>query len=269
VPALTAVLVPALALWNNVVVGRLSGRSYAAVNGAATGVLLATGRRAGLSWAELGLDPRRLAPGARWGAALSAPVAVGFATALGTPRLRPLVRDARVAGLARRELAFDLLVRIPVGTVLWEEVAFRGVLRAALARSFPAGATTAVGAALFGLWHVRPTLAALSANDPAREGRRAGAVTAACLGTAASGVLFEELRRRSGSLLAPALVHLATNGLGLLASAAAHRLGSPAGGGTPAAGSRSPPVRGSIDVHRRHGGEGTWGRCSTTTRWTT
>jgi membrane protease YdiL (CAAX protease family) len=47
----------------------------------------------------------------------------------------------------------------------------------------------------------------------------------ACLGTAAAGVLFAELRLRSGSLLAPALLHLATNCLGLLAAAAAHRLG--------------------------------------------
>ena len=38
--------------------------------------------------------------------------------------------------------------------------------------------------------------------------------------TAASGVVFCELRRRSGSLLAPAGLHWATNGLSVLASAA-------------------------------------------------
>jgi membrane protease YdiL (CAAX protease family) len=38
-------------------------------------------------------------------------------------------------------------------------------------------------------------------------------------------VLFAWLRVRSGSLLAPVLLHLATNALGTLAAAAAHRLG--------------------------------------------
>jgi membrane protease YdiL (CAAX protease family) len=38
--------------------------------------------------------------------------------------------------------------------------------------------------------------------------------------TAAAGVVFCELRRRSGSLLAPAGLHWAVNGLSVLASAA-------------------------------------------------
>jgi membrane protease YdiL (CAAX protease family) len=52
----------------------------------------------------------------------------------------------------------------------------------------------------------------------------AGAVLAGCAGTAAAGVLFTVLRQRSGSLLAPVLLHLAANSLGLLAAAGAHRL---------------------------------------------
>jgi hypothetical protein len=50
----------------------------------------------------------------------------GYAVALVFPGLRPLLTDARVAGLDGGELAYRLLVRIPLGTVLWEEVAFRG-----------------------------------------------------------------------------------------------------------------------------------------------
>jgi membrane protease YdiL (CAAX protease family) len=38
--------------------------------------------------------------------------------------------------------------------------------------------------------------------------------------TGLAGVVFCELRRRSGSLLAPAGLHWATNGLGVLAAAA-------------------------------------------------
>jgi CAAX protease family protein len=224
---LAAALVPALGAWNNLVVHRLPGRpaSYVVANVAATAVLLAAARASGLSWAELGLDRRRLAAGARWGGACAAVVAAGYGTALAVPALRPLLGDARVAGLDGGELAGQALVRIPLGTVLWEEVAFRGVLLATLGRLLSRRGATAASAALFGLWHVRPTLAALSANDLA-EGplARTGAVLLACLGTAAAGVLFAELRLRSGSLLAPALLHLATNSLGVLAGAAAPRL---------------------------------------------
>jgi membrane protease YdiL (CAAX protease family) len=219
--------VPALVAWNNLVVYRLPGRpgSYVVANVAATGVLLAAARASGLSWAELGLDRRRLAAGARWGGACAAVVAAGYATALAVPVLRPLLADGRVADLGGGELAGQALLRIPLGTVLWEEVAFRGVLLAALARLLPRAGATGVSAAVFGLWHVRPTLGALAANDLAGGPlARTGAVLLACLATAAAGVLFAELRERSGSLLAPALLHLATNTLGLLTAAAAHRL---------------------------------------------
>ena len=223
---LAAALVPALAAWNNLVVHRLPGRpgSYVVANVAATGVLLAAARASGLSWAELGLARRRLAAGARWGGGAAALVAAGYGTALALPGVRPLLADGRVSDLGGGELAGQALLRIPLGTVLWEEVAFRAVLLAALARLLPRAGATGVSAAVFGVWHVRPTLGALAANDLA-DGPllRTAAVLLACLATAAAGVLFAELRWRSGSLLAPALLHLATNTLGLLAAAAAHR----------------------------------------------
>ncbi|MGY1736258.1 CPBP family intramembrane glutamic endopeptidase [Geodermatophilus sp. SYSU D00684] len=213
-----------LAAWNDLLVPRLPEQAYAPVNAAATAALLVAARAGGVSSAELGLDPRRLGSGARWGGPCAAVVGAGYATALAVPALRPLLVDARVAGLGPRGLAARVLVRIPVGTVLWEEVAFRGVLPPVLRRVLPPGRATAAAAALFGLWHVAPTLEGLGLNgrgaDPVR---RAGAVAAACLGTAGAGALFTWLRERSGSLLAPALLHLAANDLGALAAAAAGR----------------------------------------------
>jgi len=44
--------------------------------------------------------------------------------------------------------------------------------------------------------------------------------------TGLAGVVFCELRRRSGSLLAPAGLHWATNGLGVLAATAIWMWGS-------------------------------------------
>jgi membrane protease YdiL (CAAX protease family) len=220
-------LVPVLAAWNNLVVPRLpAGRaSYVVVHTAAAGGLVAAARRTGLPWEDLGLARRRLPAGARWGARCSAAVAGGYAVALAVPALRPLLADARIAGLGGGEIAYQVLVRIPFGTVVWEEVAFRGVFFAALARVASVPAATAASAAVFGVWHIRPTLDALAANDLV-EGPvlRPAAVLLACLATAGAGVLFSWLRLRSGSLLAPALLHLAANTLGTVAAAAAHRL---------------------------------------------
>jgi membrane protease YdiL (CAAX protease family) len=193
---------------------------------AAAGVLLAAARISGLSWADLGLARHRLPAGLRWGGACSALVACGYAVGLAVPGLRSLLTDARVAGLDGGEIAYQVLVRIPFGTVLWEEVAFRGVLLAALARLMSVRAATATSAAVFAIWHVRPTLGALAANDLA-DGPvlRAVAVLLAGLVTGVAGVLFTWLRLRSGSLLAPGLLHLAANTLGTLAAAIAHHLG--------------------------------------------
>lgn len=222
---LAATLAVVLGAWNNGLGGLLPG-PYAAVNAAATAALLLVARGAGLSWHELGLSPARLAGGARWGGAAAVGVAAGLAVALAVDGLRPLLVDARVAALGPAELAHRALVRIPLGTVVWEEVAFRGVLLAALARALPPVRAVAVSAAVFGVWHVRPTIGAVAANDLA-DGAVGLAllVLAGCLATAAAGVLFAWLRLRSGSLLAPVLLHLATNVLGLLAAAAAGRLG--------------------------------------------
>ncbi len=224
---LTGALVPVLVAWNNVVVPWVPAGTgpYVALNGAATVVLLAIARWCGLCWAELGLGRRWLRSGARWGFGAAGVVAAGYAAALALPGLRPLLLDGRVAGTPAAELAAAALVRIPLGTVVWEEVAFRGVLLAALVRLTSWRAGTVIAAAVFGVWHVRPTLSALAANDLV-DGHlaRAGAVLLACLATAAAGLLLAELRRRSGSLLAPVLLHLATNSLGLLAAAAAHRV---------------------------------------------
>ncbi|MCW2534829.1 MAG: Abortive infection protein [Modestobacter sp.] len=226
--AFAAPLVLVLCAWNNVVVNRLPGYpgSYVAANGAATGALLAAARVSRLSSEDLGLAPRRLPAGLKCGGACFAVVACAYAVALAVPGLRSLLTDARVAGLDGREVAYQVLVRIPLGTVLWEEVAFRGVLLAALTRLVSVRAATATSATVFGIWHVRPTLSALAANDfSGAPLLRALAVLLACLLTGVAGVLFAWLRLRSGSLLAPALLHLATNALGTLAAAVAHRLG--------------------------------------------
>lgn len=53
--------------------------------------------------------------------------------------------------------------------MLWEETAFRGVLLAALVRVLSPHTAIGTSAAVFGLWHIRPTLSAAAANELAHE----------------------------------------------------------------------------------------------------
>jgi membrane protease YdiL (CAAX protease family) len=201
-------------------------RWYPAVNALASAALLAAAATSGLTAADLGLDRDQLRSGIAVGSAAAAPVAAALALAALTPATRPLLDDQRVAVLDRRHLAYHVLLRIPVGTVAWEEIAFRGVLRAALRRVLPEPAATALASAVFGLWHIRPTTEALAANRLATtRGARIAGVAAVVAGTTAAGALLSHLRERSGNLAAPVLLHLAANCTAPLASALARTLG--------------------------------------------
>ena len=200
-------------------------RWYPVVNGCAAAAALAAAAASGLRAGELGLGRDRLRAGVRCGSAAALPVVAAYGVAVLTPAIRPLLDDQRVAGLDRRQLAYQVLVRIPVGTVVWEEVAFRGVLQAALRRVLDEPWASAVGASVFGLWHIRPTVGALAVNGLAKgRGARMLAVTGVVAGMAGAGVVLSVLRERSGSLVAPVLVHLAANCTGPVASALARRL---------------------------------------------
>jgi uncharacterized protein len=71
---------------------------------------------------------------------------------------------------------------------------------------------------LFGFWHVMPALHVGATNRGVSEA--VGSGTAVVVGTVVlttvGGLVFGELRRRSGSVLAAAGAHWATNALGVL-----------------------------------------------------
>jgi uncharacterized protein len=187
--------------------------------------LLALARLAGLSWQDLGLGPGTWRRGATWAAVEIAAVAVVFAVGAALPLTKNAFRDSRYH-LAWPEALLTAFVLIPIGTVLLEEVAFRGVLWGLLRDVRGTVVATIGSSVLFGLWHVLPSLGLANDNEAIGDtvGTGHSAQVIAVLGTVAftalSGVLFCELRRRSGSLLASAGLHWATNALGVLASAA-------------------------------------------------
>ncbi|MEV6350643.1 CPBP family intramembrane glutamic endopeptidase [Actinoplanes sp. NPDC051851] len=180
-------------------------------------VLLA--RRAGLSWHDLGLSPRSL--GGRYAIGAVLAVAAVYAVAALLPATRPVFHDVRYHASLSTGLMTAFVV-IPLGTVLLEEIAFRGVLLGLVHRHRGATWASTTSSLLFGLWHILPSLHLAQANQGVGEMLGTGrtgqvlAVAGAVGFTAVAGLLLCELRRRSGSLLASAALHWATNGLGVL-----------------------------------------------------
>ena len=192
---------------------------YVPINLTLTALLLGLARRVGLDRSDLGLERDRLSGGLRSGVLVALVAVAALAVAVAIPAFHPLLEDERVGEIGYGLLAYRTLIRVPLGTALLEEAAFRGVLFGAWSRW--AGTKSAVigSSALFGLWHIRPTLELLSANDLAGSGpAQAGAVAGAVVLTAAAGVLFCWLRIRSGSLLAPFVTHVIVNSSAMVAA---------------------------------------------------
>lgn len=174
----------------------------------------------GRTLAELGLGRDRVRAGLLVGGTVVALTAAVMLLGAALPATQDLYRDERVADASLAGTLFDALVRVPLGTVLLEEVAFRGALLGMLlARTTPVRA--ALGSALlFGLWHVLPGWDIGTVNPTLTDwfggAGRAAWVTAAVASTAVAGLVLSQFRTRAGSLLAPMLVHWCTNGLGYL-----------------------------------------------------
>lgn len=189
--------------------------------------LIAFARWRGLSWGQLGLARDRILVGGAWAAGAIAVVAVIYLAGVLLPLTRPAFLDARYHFGVSGALMSALIV-IPVGTILLEEVAFRSVLWGMLSRHMSAWRVLVITSLLFGLWHVLPSTHLASANRGVGEAMTSAGGAAGLLvvlGTVAvttlGGVVAGELRRRSGSLLASAGMHWATNGLGVLFGLAA------------------------------------------------
>ena len=144
--------------------------------------------------------------------------AVIFAGAA-VPGVRSFFVDDRAADLGAGALAYQTLVRIPLGTALGEELLFRGVgLGVGLRRWSRAGAIVG-SSALFGLWHILPALDSHAANSVATEVPVPLLIVATVGITGLAGVAFSGLRLWTGHVAAPIVVHAALNASTLLAAA--------------------------------------------------
>lgn len=213
---LAAVLV-ALAVANVARSALVPSGAHLVFNMGLAALVVALGSLAHLSADELGLARAAVGRGLRLGGAAFASITVAVAVAAAVPALQGAFDDER-ADIGLWSLLVRVLIVIPVGTVVVEELIFRGVVHGLLTRLTSVARAVAIGAVVFGLWHVYPEWRASADGDAVADLGRAGAVAATLASTTIAGALFGWLRVRSGSLVAPALAHLGTNTVAFVAA---------------------------------------------------
>lgn len=138
---------------------------------------------------------------------------------LAMPAVNKLFQDGRVGG-GVVTLLYQAIIRIPIGTVVLEEMAFRSVLPAMFAARSTVVRASVFASVLFGLWHVLPALHINTVNPVARNvfgsgaGGKAAAVAFAVVGTTLAGLWLCLIRYRSRSIITSMLGHVATNSVG-------------------------------------------------------
>jgi membrane protease YdiL (CAAX protease family) len=150
---------------------------------------------------------------------------VGVA-ALSKSGLRSRLVDPRFVAMGRREALTHILFRIPIVTAMTEELFFRGLLHAALIALYPVNAAILLGSALFGLWHIGPSIDQSRAWSwvKTRTGV-ASSATVTVLATTIAGLFLAWLRVETGSIWASVAVHAAVNmSVAVLARSASRHL---------------------------------------------
>ena len=196
---------------------------YVPVNLAAAGAAVAAAHALGAGWRDLGLARDRVTAGLKLGGLTLIPIAVVVALGLAIPWTREFFRDTTILSASTAEAVYTLLLRIPFGTAMAEELIFRGALLGLFLQRHRPWVAVLMSSAVFGLWHVLPTLNSLGTN-PGVSGTagntllQAGAVAVTVVATGVAGCIFSWLRLRSGSILAPWLTHTGFNSIGYLGS---------------------------------------------------
>jgi uncharacterized protein len=173
----------------------------------------------GATRADLGLEPADMPAGVRYGAGAAGIILLVLIVAAVIPAANGFLHDSR-AQISGGRLLYELAVPILLLTAVPEEFAFRGVLLGSAVRLWGPWRASLITSALFGLWHIAPTLHTMSGNaEVASASASLAGQVLVVLGSVAvtflAGLAFCWLRLRSGSLIAPVIAHVATNGLAL------------------------------------------------------
>ncbi|WP_353648875.1 CPBP family intramembrane glutamic endopeptidase [Nakamurella sp. A5-74] len=218
-------VVIALLVLSNVMANRvIPGWAYIPWNFGMAVALLFVAHRAGTGPVAAGLGIRHWHRPVGVGLLLAAGTALIFGIGMAIPSTRDAFIDSRARDASIGLMLYQVLLRIPLGTVVIEEVAFRGVLPALM------GASPAIrwkwgpvmGASfLFGLWHILPSIGIATGNAAVSDvlgGNQFVATVLAVVSMTVAGVLMCGLARLGKGIKTTMLLHWATNSLGFVAA---------------------------------------------------
>lgn len=192
-------------------------RFYTLCNLLASGLALVYASLLGLDLDVLGLDQADFLKGLLFGVIFSLPIIIGLPFLVFNKRTKTLF-SAKPSGFKTlRSALVELGLRVPFGTALSEEILFRGVLLGLLVHYFQTPTALIISSAIFGLWHILPTLKDFEEIDPltttveSKLPKRTHTVLITLIATTLIGIVFGWLKIASGSLVAPWTVHAALN----------------------------------------------------------
>jgi membrane protease YdiL (CAAX protease family) len=178
------------------------------------GGLLVIYKLASLNLEDIGLSRARIGTGLKYGLATIAIILIVF---LALYLINQNIFSDKRYDQSLHAALISALFIVPLQTVLFEELAFRGIMPALL-KNIGAGfwITLITSALIFGLWHIatapKGNLAGVSSSSNLLI---IGVVFAA---TASAGAILYFLRYQSDSLVAPISVHWFVNGLAIVLS---------------------------------------------------
>jgi membrane protease YdiL (CAAX protease family) len=223
----TFALVAAIVLLtiSNVMANRILPQwAYVPWNLAVAGALLLIAHWAGSGLLAIGLDIRHWHRPVALGLLLAGTTALIFTIGMVLPATRTAFLDTRASTNSLDMMLYQVLIRIPLGTVILEEIAFRGVLPALM------GAAPAIrwrwgpvlwASALFGLWHILPSLGLTTGNAAVADVLGADQLAATLLAVASmmlAGIALCGLAWLGKGIKTTMLLHWATNSLGFVAA---------------------------------------------------
>ena len=147
----------------------LSPPWYVPFNLLVLAIVVLIARRSGTTWTAMGMGPGRLRRGLVIGGVIAVAMVIVIALAVTVPSARDAFRDRRIVEGSVALSMYHALFRIPLGTAVYEELLFRGVIFGMLARRTSAIWAAVWSSLLFGLWHVLP---ALMRSKPTRSAMR-------------------------------------------------------------------------------------------------
>jgi len=171
-----------------------------------------------LSNAEMGWSRRGLGAGLLWGLAFTAAVIIPFIIALKIlPGTGWKISPPRLDGVTALNIWSRVLFRIPLGTVFFEEMLFRGIFYGYLQRRGKPSRALWISSLFFAFWHIIPAYEVVSYNF--RIGFNLLGVVYWTLGLAGAfcaGIFFAVIRRRTDNIAGCLLAHYLINSLALL-----------------------------------------------------